>query len=162
MTNWHAMPADKAADLARALYALDWSWVLDDAPAIVEKFGWHTISSRPRRIMLDVGFGPDSGTIRAKNGQVTSIELQLTDFADNPAENAEVTTAFDSITAAITAQLGEPTARVAGPPMQYRWAGAEATIRLERSAASVWLYLVTNARLALDDRSIELDEQGLL
>lgn len=161
MTNWHAMPADEAGDLAGALHALDWSWALDDAPAVVEKFGWHTISSRPRRIMLDIGFGPDSGTIRAKNGQVTGIELQLTDFADT-GENAEVSAAFDSIAAAISAKLGEPTARVAGPPSQYRWAGAEATILLERSAASVWLYLVTNARLAADDRNIALDEQGLL
>ncbi|MFD4358058.1 DUF6301 family protein [Nocardia sp. NPDC058518] len=161
MTNWHAMPADKAADLAGALHTLDWSWALDDAPAVVEKFGWHTISSRPRRIMLDTGFGPDSGTIRAKNGQVTSIDLQLTDFAD-AGENTEVTAAFDSIATAIFAKLGEPTERVAGPPLQYRWAGDEATVVLERSAASVWLYLVTNARMAADDRNIALDEQGLL
>ncbi|MFF5031923.1 DUF6301 family protein [Nocardia salmonicida] len=161
MTNWHTMPADKAADLAGALHTLDWSWSLDDAPAVVEKFGWHTVSSRPRRITLDTGLGPDSGTIRAKNGQVTGIELQLTDFAD-ASENAQVATAFDSFAAAITAKLGEPIARVAGPPLQYRWAGADATVVLERSAASVWLYLVTNARLAADDRNIALDEQGLL
>ncbi|MEV4207110.1 DUF6301 family protein [Nocardia salmonicida] len=118
-------------------------------------------SQRRRRVTLDIWFGPDSGTIRAKNGQVTSIELQLTDFADT-AGNAEVATAFDSFGAAISARLGKPTARVAGPPLQYRWGGAEATVVLERSAASVWLYLVTNARLAADDRNIALDEQGLL
>ncbi|MFD3427282.1 DUF6301 family protein [Nocardia fluminea] len=90
-----------------------------------------------------------------------SIELQLTDFAD-AAEKIEVATAFDNFGAAVSARLGSPTARVAGPPLQYRWAGAEATVVLERSAASVWLYLITNARLAADDRNIELDEQGLL
>ncbi|TCJ94341.1 DUF6301 family protein [Nocardia alba] len=161
MTNWHAMSAEQAAALASGLHTLDWSWSVDDAPAVVEKFGWRTVSSRPRRITIDIGLGPDSGSIRAKNGQVTSIELQLTDFADAD-ENAQVATAFDSFTAAITAELGEPTVRVAGPPPQNRWAGAEATLVLERSAASVWLYLVTNARLAADDRNIALDEQGLL
>lgn len=161
MTNWRAMPADQAAELASALHTLDWSWSLDDAPAVVEKFSWHTISTGPRRIILDIGFGPGSGTIRAEDGQVTGIELQVTDFAD-AGENAEVSAAFDRITAAISARLGEPTARLAGPPPQYRWAGSEATIRLERSAASVWLYLVTNARLSADDRNIALDEQGLL
>ncbi|MFE3542342.1 DUF6301 family protein [Nocardia sp. NPDC059177] len=161
MANWRALPAGEAAELAGALHTLDWSWQLDDAPAVVEKFGWRTISSRPRRIMLDTGFGPDSGTIRAKNGQVTGIDLQLTEFAD-AVENTEVTAAFDSIATALTGKLGEPSARVAGPPPQYRWAGAEATIVLERSAASVWLHLVTNARLAADDRNIALDEQGLL
>ncbi|WP_280221589.1 DUF6301 family protein [Nocardia neocaledoniensis] len=161
MTNWRAMPADEAAELAGALHTLDWSWALDDAPAIAERFGWQTISSRPRWIMLDIGFGEGSGTIRAKNGQVTGIELQLTDFAD-PDQNAEVSASFDGIAAAITAKLGEPTARVAGPPAQLRWAGPEATLLLERSEASVWLYLVTNTRLADDDRNIELEEQGLL
>ncbi|MEU4812094.1 DUF6301 family protein [Nocardia fluminea] len=161
MTNWRAMPDDEAADLAAALHSLDWSWEIDDAPAVIERFGWRTVSSRPRWIMLDVGFGEGSGTVRAKKGLVTGIELQLTDFADADG-NAQVSAAFDSIAAAIIAKLGEPTTRVAGPPPQLRWAGAEATLLLERAAASVWLYLITNARLAADDRNIELDEQGLL
>lgn len=96
-----------------------------------------------------------------RTSQVTSIELQLTDFAD-VTEKIEVATAFDRFGAAVFARLGKPTARVAGPPLQYRWAGPEDTVVLERSAASVWLYLITNARLAADDRNIELDEQGLL
>lgn len=161
MTKWRAMPADEAAELAGGLHSLDWSWALDDAPTIVERFGWRAISSRPRWIMLDIGFGEGSGTIRAKNGQVTGIELQLTDFADAD-QNAEVSASFEGIAAAITAKLGEPTARVAGPPPQLRWAGPKATLVVERSAASVWLYLITNARLAADDRNIELEEQGLL
>lgn len=161
MANWRAQPADEAADLASALHTLDWSWAIDDAPAVIEKFGWQILSSRPRRIMLDIGFGPDSGAIRAKDGQVTGIELQLSDFADAD-HDAEVGTAFDDIAAAIAGRLGAPTARVAGPPPQIRWAGARATVVLERSAASVWLYLLTNARLAADDRNIALDEQGLL
>ncbi len=161
MTNWQAMPADEAAELASALHGLDWSWALDDASALVEKFGWHTISSRPRGMMLDIGFGLDSGSINAKNGQVTGIELQLTDYAE-AGENAQVTAAFDDIAAAITTKLGEPTARLTGPPPQYRWAGGKATIVLIRSAASVWLNLTTNSRLAADDRNIELEDQGLL
>ncbi|WP_336085381.1 DUF6301 family protein [Nocardia sp. SSK8] len=161
MANWRVLPADEAADLAAALHTLEWSWTLDDAPAVVEKFGWQTLSSRPRRIMLDIGFGPDSGAIRAKDGQVTGIELQISDFA-GAGQEAEVGPAFDGIAAAITAKLGAPTARVAGPPPRLRWAGTAATVVLERSAASVWLYLTANARLAADDRNIALDEQGLL
>ncbi|MGW6698904.1 DUF6301 family protein [Nocardia sp. NPDC055049] len=161
MSKWRSIPNVEAADLADKLQALDWSWNTDAAPAVVERFGWHTVSSRPRRITLETGFGPDGGTIRAKNGQVTGIELRLTDFAD-AGENVEVAMAFDNIAAAISAKLGEPTGRVAGPLLQYRWAGAEATVVLQPSADSVWLHLVTNARLAADDRNIALDEQGLL
>ncbi|MEV6216283.1 DUF6301 family protein [Nocardia sp. NPDC051833] len=161
MSTWRTLPIDEAAELAGGLHSLDWSWALDDASTIVERFGWQTISSRPRWIMLDVGFGEGSGTIHAKNGQVTGIELQLTDFADAD-QNVEVSAAFEGIAAAITAELGEPSARVAGPPPQLRWPGPKATLLLERSAASVWLYLITNPRLAADDRNIELEEQGLL
>ncbi|MEV6062069.1 DUF6301 family protein [Nocardia asteroides] len=161
MTNWRAMPAEEAADLAKALHSLDWSWALDDAPAVADKFGWHISSSRPRRIRVDTAFGPDSGAFRAKDSQVTRIDLQLTDFA-GPDQLAEVPACFDGISAAITVELGEPTARVAGPPPQLRWAGPKATLVIERSAASVWLYLIINARLADDDRNIELDELGLL
>ncbi|MFD6101494.1 hypothetical protein ACFWFQ_02400 [Nocardia salmonicida] len=42
---------------------------LDDAPAVVDKFGWHTVSSRPRRITLDTLLEPHSGTIRAKSAK---------------------------------------------------------------------------------------------
>lgn len=161
MTNWRTMTADEAADLAGALHALDWSWALDDAPTVAEKFGWHIISSRPRWIRVDTSIGPDSGAFRAKDGQVTEIDLQLTDYA-HPDQIPEVSASFNGMSAAITAKLGEPTARVAGPPPQLRWAGPKATLVLERSAASVWMYLITNARLAADDRNIELEEQGLL
>ncbi|MFE9787962.1 DUF6301 family protein [Nocardia salmonicida] len=158
MTTWRAMPSADAADLAGRLRTLDWSWTMDDAPAFVEQFGWATISQRPRRIMLDTGFGPDSGTIQAKNGEVTRIELQLTDYAEKP----ELRTAFTDFAQAITTELGEPTARVKAPTPQYRWAGPDTTVVLILSAASIWLHLVTNTRLAADDRNLQLDNQGLL
>ncbi|WP_409347792.1 DUF6301 family protein [Nocardia fluminea] len=62
--------------------------------------------------------------------QVTGIELRLTDFADE-VENAKLATAFAGVATATSAKLGEPTARVACPPVQYRWSGAEATVGLE-------------------------------
>lgn len=161
MTTWRTMPADDAADLAGRLRTLDWSWSMDDAPAIVEQFGWATISQRPRRIMLDTGFGPDSGTIQAKNGEVTRIELQLTDYAEST-EKPELKTAFTHFAQAITTELGEATGRVKAPTPQYRWAGPDTTVVLILSAASIWLHLVTNTRLAADDRNLELDNQGLL
>ncbi|MEU5408158.1 DUF6301 family protein [Nocardia asteroides] len=161
MRTFRSIPIDQAADLADKLSTLDWSWTLADAPAIAEQFGWTVITQRARWIMLDTGYGPGSGTFRAKNSQVTEIELQLTDF-DTPDQNAQFSATFDSITAAITEKLGTPTMDDAVPPPQYRWAGPKATIVLKHSAASVWLYLITNARLADDDRNIELDELGLL
>ncbi|MFD6397893.1 DUF6301 family protein [Nocardia sp. NPDC060249] len=161
MTAWRTMPSADAADLADRLADLDWSWNIDDAPAIVEEFGWHTISSRPRRIMLDTGFGPDSGTIQAKNGEVTRIELQLTDYAE-PSEKPAVKTAFTDYAQAISERLGEPTAQVTASTPQIRWAGAETTVVLILSTASIWLNLVTNTRLAADDRNLQLDNQGLL
>ncbi|MEU4706116.1 DUF6301 family protein [Nocardia salmonicida] len=161
MSNWRAMPTDQAAELAGELHALDWSWSMDDAPAIAEQFGWNTLSSRPRRIMLDTGFGPDSGTIQAKNGDVTRIELQLTDYAEST-EKPELKTAFTHFAQAITTELGEATGRVKAPTPQYRWAGPDTTVVLILSAASIWLHLVTNTRLAADDRNLELDNQGLL
>ncbi|MEV0333094.1 DUF6301 family protein [Nocardia sp. NPDC050717] len=161
MSNWRTMPADQAADLATRLHGLDWSWTLDDAPTIVEQFGWRTVSSRPRRIMLDIGFGPGSGTIQAKNGEVTRIELQLTDYAEAD-EKSEVEATFTGLAQAIGENLGEPTARVNAPTPQYRWAGRDSTVVLILSAASIWLHLDTNARLAADDRNLELDNQGLL
>ncbi|UGT53468.1 DUF6301 family protein [Nocardia asteroides] len=159
MTNWRTMPTDQAANLATRLHGLDWSWTLDDAPTIIEQFGWRTVSSRPRRIMLDIGFGPGSGTIQAKNGEVTRIELQLTDYAD---EKPEMKATFTGLAQAIGEKLGEPTARVNAPTLQYRWAGTDSTVVLILSAASIWLHLDTNARLAADDRNLELDNQGLL
>ncbi|MFE5479016.1 DUF6301 family protein [Nocardia sp. NPDC056541] len=161
MTTWRTMPSADAADLSGRLAALDWSWNIDDAPAIVEQFGWQTISSRPRRIMLDTGFGPDSGTIQAKSGDVTRIELQLTDYAE-ASEKLAVKTAFADYAQAISERLGEPTAQVTAPTPQIRWAGAETTVVLILSATSIWLNLVTNTRLAADDRNLQLDNQGLL
>ncbi|WP_280344598.1 DUF6301 family protein [Nocardia neocaledoniensis] len=75
---------------------------------------------------------------------------------------AKVGTAFTDFAQAITATLGEPTAQVKAPTSQYRWGGSDATVVLIRSAASVWLHLVTNSRLAADDRNLQLDQQGLL
>ncbi|WP_280221592.1 DUF6301 family protein [Nocardia neocaledoniensis] len=161
MSTWRAMPTDRAADLATRLYGLDWSWTSGDAPTIVEQFGWRTVSGRPRRIMLDIGFGPGSGTIQVKSGEVNRIELQLSGYAEAE-EKPEVKAAFTGLAQAIGEKLGEPTARVKEPTPQYRWAGPNTTVVLILSAASIWLQLVTNARLAADDRNLELDNQGLL
>src|SRR3546814_6297383 len=72
MSAWRALPIGQAAELAGERHALDWSWSMHDAHTIAEQFGWTEISQRPRRVTLDIGLGPESGTIRAKNGQVTA------------------------------------------------------------------------------------------
>ncbi|MGW0433386.1 DUF6301 family protein [Micromonospora sp. NPDC003197] len=155
------MPPADVVEVATRLRALDWSWQMVDAPKISTAFGWDTISSRPRRLILDTGLGPDSGNIQAKNGQVVRIEVQVTDFADAATQH-RVAEAFEAVAEAMSEKFGVPTAAQSGPPAQLRWAGPETTLLLNRLTASVWVALVTNARLAADDRNIELEEQGLL
>jgi hypothetical protein len=79
--------------------------------------------------------------------QVTGIELRLTDFADE-VENAKLATAFAGVA---TSPVRPYSSACPGPRPQ----SGSNTCRL-----GVAVYLVTNARLAFDDRNIALDEQA--
>ncbi|WP_054815800.1 DUF6301 family protein [Nocardia arizonensis] len=155
-----------AADLTGLvirLRALDASWHLTDAPVVAEAMGWRTLVSRDRWVLLDTGFGPGSGKFHAEDGRVVRIEVRLSDFAaDTPEGHAWVAGIFDEAVATVAAAIGAPDDSRPDDGARVRWAGPEVTLMLQRTPVSVLLWWITNARLAADDRNIELEDQGLL
>ncbi|MBF6425727.1 hypothetical protein IU440_13625 [Nocardia cyriacigeorgica] len=160
---WRAMPGTDIAELGARLRSLTWSWQVTDGPQLATDFGWRVLHSDANWVMLDTGFGLGSGEIRGKEGKAEVIEVRVTDFAEeSDAGRERVRDAFAALGEALTEALGAPTARIPGEFPQLRWAGPDHTLVLHELAVSVLLKLVDNARLARDDRNIELEEQGLL
>lgn len=163
MTRWRVMPGTEIAELGTRLQSLNWSWLVADGPRLATEFGWRVVHSDANWVMLDTGFGLGSGEIRGRNGKAEVIEVRVTDFAEESATGRErIRDAFAALGESLTEALGEPTARIPGEFPQLRWAGEDHTLVLNELAVSVVLKLVDNARLARDDRNVELDEQGLL
>ncbi|NEW39045.1 hypothetical protein GV793_08995 [Nocardia cyriacigeorgica] len=161
MTEWRALTDGEVTDLATRLRSLEWSWRVADGPELAEGFGWQVVLTEPEWVMLDTGFGMGSGEIRGEDDKAVAIEVRVTEFADDSAR-ARIRDAFASMADALAAALGAPTARVPGEFPQIRWAGAESTLVLQAMTVSVVLTLVTNTRLADDDRNAALEDQGLL
>ncbi|WP_280234054.1 DUF6301 family protein [Nocardia cyriacigeorgica] len=161
MTEWRALSEGEVTDLATRLRSLEWSWQVADGPELAERFGWRVLLSEPEWVLLDTGLGTGSGEIRGEEEKAVAIEVRVTEFAD-ATERARTRDAFALMADALTDALGAPSARIPGEFPQIRWAGAESTLVLQDMAVSVVLTLVTNARLAADDRNAELEEQGLL
>lgn len=90
---------------------------------------------------------------------VERVRLRLTDYA---AEWAPSQDAFARMAAALHTSLGAPTDRRPGSPAAVHWAGPETTLVLEHTGDSVYLELVTNKRLSLDEELLRMDEEGLL
>ncbi|MFQ6329641.1 DUF6301 family protein [Nocardia sp. CWNU-33] len=163
MTGWRALTDDEIVELTTGLRSLDWSWQLQDVPAIAARFGWQVLVTRPDWVMLDCGFGLSSGAVEGRDGVVESIKLMVTDSAsEDAAGRALVRDAFVSMADTITGAFGEPTARIPGDVAQIRWAFPETTLRLKNLAHTVQLTYQTNASLAALDRSIEFERQGLV
>ncbi|MGW6423884.1 DUF6301 family protein [Nocardia sp. NPDC055053] len=161
MTEWRIPSATELTDLATGLRDLDWSWNLADAAELAARFGWRVVVSRPNWVMLDTGLGVGSGKVHGEDGKAVRVETRLTDFVEeNTAGTERIRTAFAELAGVLTDVLGAPTARIPGEWPQIRWAGPAATVVLAQSPVSVVLYLVTNARLAMDDRSIEVEKQA--
>nr|WP_228537057.1 DUF6301 family protein [Nocardia sp. XZ_19_231] len=140
---------------------LDWSWELSDVPELVAEFGWRAVVSRPNWVMLDTGLGVSSGKVHGEDGRAVRIETRLTDFVDEDAAGtARLRTVFADTAGVLTEVLGEPTSRIPGQWPQIRWAGPAQTVVLAQSPVSLVLYLVTNARLAADDRNIEAEKRS--
>ncbi|WSF29746.1 DUF6301 family protein [Streptomyces sp. NBC_00184] len=119
---------------------------------------------RPRWELLDTGFKrPGRGSSRSRRaqdeGMVERVRLRLTDYA---AEWALSQDAFARMTAALHTSLGTPTDRRPGSPAAVHWAGSDTTLVLEHTGDSVYLELVTNKRLSLDEELLRMDEEGLL
>ncbi|MFE6923276.1 DUF6301 family protein [Nocardia sp. NPDC057663] len=161
MTEWRTPSAAELTDLAAGLRDLDWSWDLADVPELAARFGWRAVLSRPNWVMLDTGLGVGSGKVHGADGKAVRIETRLTDFVEEDAAGTErIRTAFAEMAGVLTDALGAPTARIPGEWPQIRWADQAATVVLAQSPVSVVLYLVTNARLAMDDRNIEVERQA--
>jgi hypothetical protein len=159
VTEWRAPSATELADLATRLRDLDWSWELSDVPELVAEFGWRVVVTRPNWVMLDTGLGIGSGKVHGEDGKAVRIETRLTDFVEEDAAGtARLRAVFDEMTGVLTEVLGEPAALIPGRWPQIRWAGQAQTVVLAQSPVSVVLYLVTDARLARDDRNIEVEK----
>lgn len=153
----------EVVDLVRRLRALDWSWRLADASVAAAAMGWTIDLIRPGWVMLDTGFGTDSGSIRGADGRADEIEARVTDFAsDDETGQAEIRAVFVKLADALIAEFGLPTARIPGETAQVRWGGPATTVVLRDLGVAVAVSLVTNDRLGRDDRSAELAEQGVL
>ncbi|MFC4124725.1 DUF6301 family protein [Nocardia rhizosphaerae] len=160
MSEWRSPSATELTELVTRLRALDWTWILSDVPALAERFGWRVLVSRPNWVLLDTGLGAGSGKVHGADGAATRIETRLTDFVEENADGAQrIRTAFAELAGVITAAIGEPTTRIPGQWPQVRWVGEDSTLVLAQSAVSVVLSLVTNDRLARDDRNIEVERQ---
>jgi hypothetical protein len=90
---------------------------------------------------------------------VEGVRLRLTDYAGQWDQSQD---AFARMAAALRTSLGEPTDRKPGTDAEIHWAGADTTLVLDRTGGSVYLELVTNKRLSLDEELRQMDEEGLL
>ncbi|MGV9970298.1 DUF6301 family protein [Nocardia beijingensis] len=82
-------------------------------------------------------------------------------FADAAAQ-VSLRDSFARMASALTGSLGEPSSRQPGEDPEIRWAGEKTTLQLVCLRTTVRLYLVTNSWLAMHDKTIELQEQGLI
>lgn len=120
---------------------------------------------RPRWDLLRTGFErADRATSRRRSAQdqemVERVRLRLTDYA---AEWALSQDAFARMAAALHTSWGAPTDRRPGAPASIHWAaGSDTTLVLEHTGDAVYLELVTNKRLSLDEELLRMDEEGLL
>ncbi|MFD9541949.1 DUF6301 family protein [Streptomyces sp. NPDC060022] len=119
---------------------------------------------QPRWDLLVTGFERvGRATSRRKRVQdeemVERVRLRLTDYA---AEWAPPLDAFARMAAALHTSLGAPTDRRPGTDAALHWAGSDTTLVLEHAGDSVYLELVTNKRLSLDEELLRMDEEGLL
>jgi hypothetical protein len=163
MTEWRALTDDEIVELANQLRSLKWPVRLDDVPQLAANFGWEIVTTRPKWVMLDTGFGMSSGKIAVDDGLTTELKVRVTDFvAEDAMGRARVLDTFVRVTTALTDGLGAPTARIPGASAEIRWAGAEATLVLSDLEVSVELALIGNASLAVHDEAVELEEKGLI
>jgi hypothetical protein len=162
MTEWRTLNDSEIVELATRLRDVDWTWQLEDVPALAAEFGWKVLSTQQNWVMLDDGFGLASGEVRGRDGRAESIELQVSDYSgDDGAGRAQWRDAFVRMTGVLSNALGEPTRRQPGRSPEIRWAGPDTTLQLIQ-LASIQLHLVTNKYLAAHDEAVALDEQGLL
>ncbi|MEV0684046.1 DUF6301 family protein [Nocardia sp. NPDC050378] len=163
MTDFRTRTPDEVADLSSRLRTLDWSWQLDEIPAIAERFGWDVVSTDEDWAMLDTGFGLASGKVFADDGEVERIQVGLSTIGPDTSETrALVQQAYTAMTARLAADLGAPSAEITDDPRQTRWSGIDSTLILEELDRSLTLTLASNDWLDLFDEAGRLSQQGRL
>ncbi|MFE3448675.1 DUF6301 family protein [Nonomuraea sp. NPDC059194] len=166
MTQWRALSDARIVELAAQLRSLDCTWELGATSSARRstQFTRRALMIWPRWDLLETGF-ERAGRAASRRGRVQDekmverVRLRLTDYA---AEWAQTQDAFARMAAALRTSLGEPTDRKPGADAAIHWAGADTTLVLEHTGDSVYLELVTNKRLSLDEELLQMDEEGLL
>ncbi|MYQ78115.1 hypothetical protein GTW64_13465 [Streptomyces sp. SID4923] len=162
MTQWHALSDSEVVELAARLRSLDCTWELGATTASrrSSRFTRKALMIRPQWDLLRTGYERAGRRRRAQDeDMVERVRLRLTEYAVGWAPSLD---AFVRMAAALEASLGAPTERRPGAPAAMRWAGPDTTLVLENVGDSVYLELVTNTRLSLDEDMLRMDEEGLL
>jgi hypothetical protein len=166
MTRWHALRDTEVVEFAARLRSSESTWESEAASSARRSslFTRQILMIWPRWEQLDTGFGRDDyvSSRRARvqdQRMVERVRLRLTDYAG---KWDQVLDAFTRMSAALHASLGEPTDRRPGTDAAIHWAGSDTTLVLECTGGSVYLELVTNRRLHLDEELLRMDEEGLL
>ncbi|MFF5503547.1 DUF6301 family protein [Streptomyces roseolus] len=162
MTRWRALSDTEVVELATRLQALDRTWELGATPSARRSPGFtrRALVIRPQWDALDTVFVREEreGARRSREREEETVErvrLRLTDHTDRWDQTLD---AFARMSTALRAVLGEPTDRRPGRYAAIHWAGTDTTLVLERSGSSVYLELVTDKRLALDEELRQLNE----
>ncbi|MCX5206228.1 DUF6301 family protein [Streptomyces sp. NBC_00237] len=117
----------------------------------------------PRWDLLDTGLARSSREAAdwarvQEEKMVERIRLRLTDY-DFTGQWDRTLDAFARMADALCDALGEPTVRKPGSPAEIHWAaGDETTLLLEHAGSCVYLELVTDKRLSLDEELRQLTE----
>ncbi|WP_393059916.1 DUF6301 family protein [Streptomyces sp. LN549] len=166
MTQWRALSDTEVIELAARLRSLDCTWELGATPSSRRsaQFTRQALMIRPRWDLLDTGFKrPGRASSRSRRaqdeGMVERVRLRLTDYAADWALSQD---AFARMAAALHTSLGAPTDRRPGAPAAVHWADPDTTLVLEHTGDAVYLELVTNKRLSLDEELLRMDEEGVL
>ncbi|NKY27760.1 DUF6301 family protein [Nocardia gamkensis] len=163
MTEWRALDDAQIVELATRLLSLDWSWRMADTPQLAAEFGWEVQSLGAKSAILDTGFGMASGGVQGRDEHAEVIEVAVTSRATrDTAGRASLRDAFARMASVLTDGLGAPSSQHPGEDPEIRWAGEKTTLQLVCLRTTVRLYLVTNSWLAMHDKTVELQEQGLI
>lgn len=161
MTQGDALSDGEVVELAGRLRSLECTWELGATSSSrrSSQFTRKALMIRPRWDLLRTGYERAGRRGRAQEEMVERVRLRLTEYAVNWAPSQD---AFARMAAALETSLGAPTERRPGSPAAVHWEGPDTTLVLENVGDSVYLELVTNKRLSLDEELLRMDEEGLL
>ncbi|MCX4447433.1 MULTISPECIES: DUF6301 family protein [unclassified Streptomyces] len=162
MTQWHALSSSEVVELAARLRSTECTWELGATSSArrSSQFTRKALMIRPQWDQLRTGFERAGRRRRAEDEEmVERVRLRLTDYAAGWAPSLD---AFARMAAALETSLGAPTDRRPGTTAAIHWEGPDTTLVLENVGDSVYLELVTNKRLSLDEELLRLEEEELL